>query len=393
MESDKDDSMMMTLDPVERPENFWSVTKEDVLCAGSMILSTLIVWISVLASGPFDSVISYWDGPNYLYAGATLYKIPDHNPWTQFFQYPPSYFACHLPGFPLIIRIFSVITFSYKIGFHLAILFCGILLTYVFRRLLIITKAVVDPTWTTILLCFVPIRLIIYHSVGASETLFLSYSSLAFIFYKTDQYFYMLLAVWGGCITRIEGMAIGGTIGLCYLLRFKIFKAAGMFLTFLAPASMVLLHQYRFNDALAYLHFNQGQQGLVRWPPFHELLGILYNRDDFQSYSFLGYYALMAFGTALVYTRSIPLGIYSTCFTIYVSFLFHLDIYRYGLPAFVFAILVGFDGFWSSKSGKIICLVVSPLYIILICMYTSGQIHSNKAWPDFMNYMFKCISK
>lgn len=49
--------------------------------------------------------MSDWGGPNDLYAGATLYDIRPYNPWTPHFRFPESYFACHLPGDPLVIRL------------------------------------------------------------------------------------------------------------------------------------------------------------------------------------------------------------------------------------------------------------------------------------------------
>lgn len=210
-------SIWETLDPVQSiPQNFWKFDKNDIICFLVMFFSTMIVWVAVAYYHRFQTILFYWDGPNYLYAGATLYNIPDNNPWTVFFKYPPSYFACHLPGYPLLIRLCSYLLLkNYFYGFYLSIIVSGFLLCYSFRRLLIITKCVSNPTFTTILLSFIPTRLIIYHSVGASEPLFLTFVCFSLIFYKTNEYFKMLIFVWFSCFTRIEGMSIGFTIGLC----------------------------------------------------------------------------------------------------------------------------------------------------------------------------------
>jgi hypothetical protein len=357
-----------------------------------MLAVTIGIWSSVSLTGPFGDVMAYWDGPNYLYAGATLYSIPPYNPWTRHFKYPESYFACHLPGYPLVIRICSLLCLNnYAIGFHLSIFVAGLFFSYSFRRLLIATASVADPTFSTVLAAFIPMRLVIYHSVGASEPLFLAFASLAITFYKTNQFLPMLLAVWAGCITRIEGMVIGAVIGLCYLMQLKVVRALGMFLTFLAPASMALLHKWRFDDWLAYLHFNQNSQHLIHWPPFHELTELGQRSDEFDSHSFISNYLLFAFGSALAFTKSIPIGLLSVAFAAYVSLLSHLDIYRYSLPGAVFAFVVGFDGFWASATGKAACWIAAPLYLVLLVLYAPAQIHSNIASPDFMDEVMTLI--
>jgi hypothetical protein len=179
-------------------------------------------------------------------------------------------------------------------------------------------------------------------------------------------------------------MVIGAVIGFCYLIQFKVLRALGMFLTFAAPLGLVALHKWRFNDALAYLHFNQNSQHLIAWPPFRELRALRQNRGELSGHSFVANYVLFALGCTLTITKSVPIGIFATVFAGYVSLLSHIDIYRYALPGAVFALLIGFDAFWVSNIGKTTCLITLPLYTVLLVIYTNGQIHSNKAWPQFM---------
>jgi hypothetical protein len=330
--------------------------------------------------------MAYWDGPNYVYAGATLYNIPQRNPWTNGFGYPPSYFACHLPGYPLVIRVCALLCFgNYVIGFHLSILLSGIFFSLTFRRLLVLIGGIADPVFSTILAALVPMRVVIYHSVGASEPLFLTFVCLAFSFYRTDQFWLMLGAVWGGCITRIEGMAIGAAIGFSYLIQLKIWRAFGMVLTFLAPLAVVGLHAWRFKDPWAYIHFNKDSQKLIQWPPFGELARMRGTKDDFEARSFISAYGPFALGAVLLCARSLPIGFFSIIFVIYVSVLFHIDIYRYALPGAVFGLIVGLEGFWASRTGKVAFWVGIPLYATALVLYVQGQIHSNVAPSYFMD--------
>ena len=199
----------------------------------------------------------------------------------------------------------------------------------------------------------------------------------------------MLFCVWLCCITRIEGMAVGFTIGCCYLLRKDIIKALGMFLTFVAPASLVLLHYIKFGDAMAYIHYNQGSQGLVQWPPFFEANG--QQLDEYYNYSAIGSLLLGLLGAFLSADRCLPIAIFSFVHLMYVSLLFHLDVFRYELPAYLFALFVGFDEFWNLKNIPHILLLCSPVYMYILSNYAGKQIHSNIAWPQFISDMFYSI--
>lgn len=369
------------------PKRFWAVSLEDLICFLAMIFATVSVWVSVSITGPFSSIIYYWDGPNYVYAAITLYEISKDNPWTKYFKYDPSYFACHLPGFPLIIRFFAFFTLgNYVAADLLAILFCSLLLCYAFRRFLVAYNCVSNPTLTTIMMAFVPMRLLIYHSVGASETLFLSEICFSLIFYKYEMKTRLLFIIWAACITRIEGMAVGMTFGVCYLLRLKIVNAVEMLLTFVAPACLLAFHRAMFGNALAYIDFNQGKQKLIAWPPFNELRGSRISGNDANvMHSFLDFYALYVIGMVLVMVKAGPAGIFCGGILLYVSLLRHLDLYRYAMPVGVFAILVGLDDLWSHPYVKMAMKVVGPFYWSEMMVYAAGQIHSNRCSEKFFN--------
>jgi len=116
-----------------------------------------------MSTDDFQLPIEYLDGQNYVYAAKTFYKIPPNNPWTLYFNFPPYYFACHLPGYPLVIKFFSIIFFNcYYVGNVLAIVFCSILSIYVFRRLLIVYKCVKNITFTCTLFLIIPLRMFLY---------------------------------------------------------------------------------------------------------------------------------------------------------------------------------------------------------------------------------------
>ncbi|EAY12479.1 hypothetical protein TVAG_128930 [Trichomonas vaginalis G3] len=329
--------------------------------------------------------LCYWDGPNYVYAAKTLYKIPPNNPWTRAFRYPPSYFACHLPGYPLLIRFFATITLNcYWLGYVLAILFGSVGIAFVFRRLLVVYNCVVDPVYSSYLLLIIPIRLTLYKSVGASEPLYMMYVYLALIFFKTDQLIFMLLSMWGACITRIEGLSIVGTIGLSYLLRFDILRAMFTSLGFLATPAVAYFHQIRFHSYKAYINFNMNTAGLIRFPLYSLIIPSRYEKFCIQSHMLFAVITPLLAATVMMYTTCVPIAIYSTVYIIYVISIFHMDLFRYALPAFTVALIIGFDPIFSNPifKARIIYFIGFPIVILL--WYYYGQITTNKAPDDFL---------
>ncbi|EAX81398.1 hypothetical protein TVAG_548710 [Trichomonas vaginalis G3] len=374
----------------KREKSLWALDRDDLICSLTMVASIFCVWCSAAYYGSLNSILCYWDGPNYLYAGETLYKIPKDNPWTLQFQYPPSYFACHLPGYPLFIRIFSTIFFgNYILGFYFSIIAESLLFIYTFRRLLIVYQCVENPLFSTIATCFLPVRFLIYHSVGASEPLYLTSISLSFIFYKQNRFWLMMLSVWLGCFTRIEGMAVGFAIGLCYLVSLRIFRAFGMFLTFVSTIILLGFHQYRFHNPFAYIDFNSGSQKLIKWPPLNDAYYV--QPEVFYSYGALGSFFIFLMGSLLIFEKCPPLATYCVVHMIYVSLLFHIDVFRYQIPASVFAVAIGYEKLFRPKIYKIIMLILLPFYMFVTLSYAGQQINSNMAWPQFMEQIYASI--
>lgn len=365
------------------PQHFWKIDQFDLINVALMGLFIVLNWIISFTSGDSLSVLSYWDGPNYIYAGICLYNVPEDNLWTIYYKYPPSYFSCHLPGFPLAIRLCSLFVLNFfAFGAHLTIFVISCLLIFVFRRTLMIYNCVADPAFTASLLIIFPLRFTIYHTVAASEPLFLLYVCFSFIFFKTNQMLPLFLSIFGACITRIEGLAIFGTIGLCYLFRLDIIRAFIVGLAISAPISLLLLHYIKFNDIFAYIHFNQNHQGLIRFPPFHEIRGQFQGNNIVYLDSSLYLFLPFILGTIMLYFISVPFAIFSTVYVIYVSLLFHLDIFRYSLPGFIFAILVGFDSIISTPPFKRAIIILLPFYVAFLLYMIPNQIQSNRA-PDW----------
>ena len=395
-----------TLQPTKQPPNFWKIQLEDWICFFILFFSTLFIWLNSFAAGEQSELtdnlgfiskilkdpiapIKYWDGPNYLFVAATLYNTDNvENPWTTVFQFPDYYLACHLPGYPLFIRFCSFFSFgNLIIGGYISILLSSFLLIYVFRRVLIVYNCSENPLLLTCLLPFIPTRLTLYHSVPASEPLFLSFVCFSLIFYKLAHYSFMIFFVWLCCITRIEGMAVGATYGFCFLLLKDIPHAAMMFLTFVPDICLVIMHKAIYGEWMAYFKFNQKNQGIIQWPPMNLIISSSKHTNDLTTYSFIAYFLVLIFSWLFVIPKNGPAAILSLIFILYIPLLFHIDIYRYGLPASVFCFLIGLDKLWSSPKMKNTLKIIWLPYFIFLRSYAAGQITSNSCMNFFMPYV------
>lgn len=370
-----------SLQPVEQPKNFWYLQKEDIFPCGAMFLMTLFVFAMSIIFNDIYAPLCYWDGPNYLYAAKSLYNVPVDNPWGKYLSYPQYYLACHLPGYPLAIRAISIFFFNIiPFGYAVSIFIIPVLLVYMFRRVLVLFDCVEDTEWTAMLFSVIPLRFIIYHSVGASEPFFMLMASLAIIFFKLNETKKMCLCVSACLMTRVEGLIVWGTIGLCCLLVFDIKRAFCTGLCLITFGLIILFHRGKFGYWNAYLKYNQGNQKMINKMLFQELIrtskyswnDMMYESDLYLSIPFL-------ISILCCYSRCIPYAIHGTAYFIFISFINHLDVMRYSLPGIAPAILIGLDPFFSSKSFKATAKISLPILVALGVFYATCQIGSNRA--------------
>lgn len=371
--------------PVKQPNGFWNINRYDFICFSAFLLPILIIWSVTAYKSSINTILQYWDGPNYIYAAITMYRIPDDYIWKRYFNYDPSYFACHLPGYPMLIRICSFFCMgNYQIGAFLSIIVSNFITAYSYRRLMIAYKCVRYPEFSTFVLSLIPIRFLIYHSVLASEPLFVSFICLALTNYKFNNKSLMILFVWCGCFTRIEGMSVGFIIGLCYLIRFEIPSALLMFSTFLPDLFLVWMHKIQFNDSMAYIHFNSGNQGIFSGKLFFDLFFTSFYGNQLITMHISTQYLLGLLGSLSLIPIASPVGFFSTFFYLYVSFLRHLDTSRYFIPCAVFSYVAGFDNIFGNYQGKIMFSVAYPVILAFLVWYAVAQIPSNICAYDFL---------
>ncbi len=334
-----------------------------IVLAAINIVATLLVYLPFLNN--FSIIARYWDGPMYMYVAKTLYVVPAVTP----FNVPNYYYACNLAFFPLLIRLFS------SIGYDNSMLFLVIasstLATVVFYQLLKEFKYSINPFWASIVFVFFPSRWLLYHSVGASEPLFILLILGSIYCYKKDWYLAAFTLAGLSSITKIFGILMFGSYFLLLLYEKK-YKYLPY--TLIIPAFLglnFLIYQFTYGDFFAYFKYDGS---FMKTTPFMAIFDPASKGNTNNAELFIGLYVIYILGALRLWKRA-ELFTFSIIYVLFMAFVEHPDISRYLLPAAPFALIVAFDDIISSKEF----MLVFPLIVIFGYFYCWGIIPTNLA--------------
>lgn len=338
--------------------------------AATMFVSTLAVLLPF--RNDLSVVFRFWDGPLYLYVAKTFYAVPGDHPFAAY-NLPPLYFASHLPLYPLLIRIGSWVTLGNFPAAMLAVsVICSVVSAVLFFQLLERRKLVVSPFWTALVFCFLPPRWLLFHSVGASESLFLCLVLAAFLAYYAERPVLVILLVMLASVTRITGVLMIPAFGMMYLLRKKYLSASLMLMALLGPLLVFALYAYRFDDFWAYFRWNAGQHKIIDLHPFAIYRLYVTNINFHSTELYLWTYVVFGVGTLLLWRKK-ELFIFSAIFFAFHTLVFHADLSRYILVLAPFSILIALDPILSLKPVA----WIAPLFLYLSYLYVWGWIPLN----------------
>jgi len=311
-----------------------------------------------------------------MYLAKTLYQIPADHPFVPG-NLPASYFACHLPLYPLLIRALTLFTLgNYPFAMLLTTLLCSAMAAFLFYLLLRKLNVVASPVWTTVLFCVLPPRWLIYHSVGATEPLFLCLVFAMLLAFLANKSWLVVISIFLASLTRITGVLLI-PVGMILYLRNRQWKAAAL----VAVGSLGILAYLGFcylvfGDALAYFNWNMGKKHLMSsslFPVFHSFSKHpLFMATEY----YLGIYVLYGIGTLALF-KNRPLFVYCSVFYVFLLFVAHEDLSRYFLSIAPFALLVGFDAILSNK----VCRLILPMYLYLTFYYAYTCLPYNLVQP------------
>jgi hypothetical protein len=352
--------------------------------AGAMLVSTLLVWAPYLSQPTV--LYSYWDGPHYAYLAKTLYAVPADHPFRPY-NLTPAYYATHFPTYPLLIRLLTPVTLGHYLpAMLLATLLSSMAAAVLFYELLRRYGLVSSPLWTAVLFAFLPPRWVIYHSVGASEPLFLVFIMAAFLAYRANRSGLLILFIALASLTRIMGVLMIPSFALAYLWERRFKQAALVPLAGLAVLALFCWHYALYGDFMAYFTRNIGQSGHMSRIPLLALRASAAAGNPHDSEFYLGLYAVFAVGTAALW-RHRAFFLYSLAFFVFTLFVFHFDLSRMFIPMAPFALLVGFDGVLAQRA----CRFALPFLVWLDLIYAWGLLPQNLAVPYVMESLQRAL--
>lgn len=352
-----------------------------------------------LEDGSLDPIVRYWDGPEYLLIAHNFYdkndallRIDD------FGQHSVNYPTAHFPGYPLALRLFWYLV-GWKAAGPLINFLASTLFAFVLWRLLRDFNYSSRPFWLAAISLVLPLRWLIYHSVGGSEPLMMLFQLLSIYLFKKERYwlagFSGMLALlvrpptiflWAGYLAFLGWEALSrmwkeNKFDLNYFKWGAALKVSTIPLTLLIVFS---IYAWRYGDFFAYFNIPEEVKHVKPYP-FPALMA---GQDV--SPGFFYYYLLEAGGLVLLWKQARrDLFWIGLATMLYTGFLLHNDILRYSLPAFPLLIIIPYAALLSSKLAKWATIPV----LLAIYFYSWGALDLNLMWTDNWNLMNNLLGK
>jgi hypothetical protein len=349
-----------------------------------MLVSSLATYVPYL--GSMDTLFRYWDGPHYMYVAKTLYDVPADHPFVPY-ELPRSYFATHLPLYPLLIRALTPFTGGrYTWAMLAATLLSASASAVLFYELLKAWRLVRSPLWTALLFCLLPPRWLLYHSLGGSEPLFLCFVFAAFLALASKRHGWVVAFVGLACSTRMFGALLVPAFMAIYAWARSWRRMVAVTLGALPVLALFAFHQLMYGDFRAYFQWNVARTGHLTSMPFEALQGYAL-RPDFHATEFhLGTYLVYGLGVLALWGRR-ELFTYSAVFFLFNVFVFHYDVARVMLPIAPFALLVAYD----PVLGRPPCRAFLPFIVYFDYVYAWGFIPHNLVLPSVYERLLQAL--
>lgn len=341
------------------------------------VFSSFLLYLPVHLKDP-SLIFRYWDGPNYLYVARTLYDIPANHPFTAY-DLTPAYFACHLPLYPLLIRLFSYLM-GYQGAMIAITLICSGLVTVLFYELIKSTQAVKSPFWSAMISLVLPARWLIYHSVGATEPLFLMLVFGSMLCWLKGKTRWAMILCGLASTTRIVGilMVLAYLFLMIHQKRYKLIPQLSLALL---PLLLVFsFYSWKFGDFWAYFSWNAK---LLNSIPLFIIYSFSSNGYSGQAELYLIQYIVFGVGTLLLWRQPLFFW-YCLVFWCFNLFINHEDLSRYYLPITPLALVVAYDHILTSRAFKLL----APFVVLVVYLYSwpilQVNVMAEEYWPSLL---------
>lgn len=352
-------------------------------------------WNIPLPKNGLATIVANYDGPLYLVVAKTLYnKVAIEGN----FQFPlqTEYYAAHFPLFPILIRLFSLLT-NYPYAMLIVSLLSSILAVYFFQKLISDYADKKDVLFLTFLFSIFPARWLIVRSVGSADPLFVAAIIASVYYFKHKKY--LFAGLWGlvAQLTKSPGILLFVSYGI-YLIapivtekitniskwiqKLNVKNTYPLLLVPLGLLSVFTLYYFTQGDFWAY--FKSGDNIHLFFPPFQ-----IFNYSapwvgTFWLEEIIFIYTVGAVGISRLFAKKeYEIAIFSTVFFVLSLFISHRDLMRYSLPLIPF-IYVAFSDVLVKKEFKTaLAVIIVPIYLFSLA-FISQNVMPISNWAPFL---------
>jgi hypothetical protein len=372
-----------------------------------VILSSLVLWKSV----GMLTIYKHYDGPLYVVVAKTFYHPQAIEKLHLEMNLSNKYFAAHLPLYPGLIRLISLIRpigeLRYLKSMVLVNLFSTIGLALFFYYFLWKFKITQNPLLLASVLLFLP-RFLVIRTVGAPESLFLLLILLSIFFFEKSKFW--LAGLFGGLATMTKSPGILLFGGYCLVFAERLFLSfranrsnsnkeiasthsvprnevsiswnwLGILLIPLGLLTVFGIYAIQYKDFFAYFHSGDNIHLVFPYSVFNfqkPWVGTAW-LEEIIFYYFI--YGLTVYTLKKSKFRS--LFYFGLVYFIATLFIQHRDISRYSLPLWPLS-LIAFEKLFTSKKFYIVFLILLPAIFLYAWNFLTYNVMPIANWAPFM---------
>ena len=358
-------------------------------------LSSTLIWLAFYKNIPqklgfpattLETVFANYDGPNYMVIAKCAYN-KDCIAQNFSLPLPLEYYPAHLPGFPLLIKYFTLYTNTSK-AMLLATLFGSLLFTltsYYFYKLFFKEKT---AFWLALLSIFFPARLFVLRLVGAPETWFLSFILLSIIFYKKKNFWLSAIFAALSQLLKSPGILLFAAYFVVAFIDYLKTKKLNLnYLIYLIVPFTALIIFYSYylqtGDFLAYFH--SGDNFHLTPFPYQVFVSTRSWINTIWLEDVIYIFALVFFALKNLwkkYQKNIVF-IFPFIFTLASVLVAHRDISRYLAPVYPFVFLA-FGKKIIKPKVRLIFFLLIPAVILYAINFIIGNTAPITTWAPYL---------
>lgn len=330
-----------------------------------------------------------FDGPFYVIVSKTWYVKEAAR---QMFSVPLplEYYPAHLPFYPATIAVLDFL-FNGPNAMLISTLIGSVLAFLMFYKYLSEFKLTKNPFWLTLVLMFLPARMLIARSIGAPETWFIFFILASLYLYKKGKYFGA--AAFGALaqLTKSPAIILFGAYGLDILFNFFRRKSDWKKLLscwplLLMPVTVLLIFSfYKTQTGDFWAYFHSGDNFHLFFPPFSIFSPVgRFWTGDFWLEEVIWLWLIYGLTVTRLWRKKLyPEAFFAGVFFASTLFVAHRDIARYSLPLAPFAVIAWKEILSRKEFRWILVLLVLPIFL-----YAWNFILNNQApIPDWAPYL------